>query len=310
MTDNETSALTVAVTGSTGLIGARLVERLRAEGHSVRRLVRRPGRGPDEFQWDPAAGMIPGEALAGADAVVHLAGESIDGRFTADHKAEVLRSRLESTGTLVPALLGAGVPTLVQASAIGYYGPRRGDSWLTEDLPPGDGFLADVVDHWERAAAPAVEGGARVVFLRTGIVLSRRGGALAAQLPLFRLGLGGRLTHADAWLSWIALEDLVRAYVHALTTPTLSGPVNAVAPAPATQQEFARTVGRVARRPAWLPTPSFGPKLLLGEEGYEELIDTDQRVSADRLVESGFAFHFPTLESALHHELREEPRRP
>lgn len=308
MTDNDNSALTVTVAGSTGLIGTRLVERLRTGGHTVRRLVRRPSQGPDEFQWDPTAGEIPVEALAGADAVVHLSGESIDGRFTADHKEKILRSRLDSTGTLVPALVAAGVPTLVQASAIGYYGPRRGDSWLTEDLPPGDGFLAEVVDRWERAAAPAVESGVRAVFLRTGIVLSRHGGALAAQLPLFRLGLGGRLTHADSWLSWIALDDLVRAYVHALTTPALSGPVNAVAPAPATQQEFARTVGRVARRPAWLPTPSFGPKLLLGEEGYEELIDTDQRVSADRLVESGFAFHFPTLEAALQHELRAGPR--
>lgn len=298
--------MTVVVAGGSGLVGTQLRALLTSGGHTVRRLVRDAG-GPQsggDWGWDPGAGVLPAGVLDGADAVVNLAGHSIGGRFTEGHKRRVLRSRLDATGTLVAALAsGPEGKHLVQASAIGLYGARRPNEILTEDSTPGEGFLADVVQRWEAAAAPAVDAGVRTAFLRTGIALSEGGGALLPQVPLFSVGLGGRLTRADAWLSWIGLDDLARAYVHTLATPGLAGPVNAVAPRPVTQQEFAATLGRVLHRPAILPTPALGPTTVLGAEGYDQMIDTDQRVSAGKLTGSGFRFAQHTLADALRHAL-------
>jgi hypothetical protein len=301
-------------------------------GHTVTRLVRAGKVGPGEASWDPVHGRVDAAALRRADAVVHLAGASIGGRFTRRHKDAVLSSRVDGTRTLAGALAAEGMPrTLVQASAIGIYGPRRPGELLTEDATSGtgatswtqspdsgaagpvsrvsgpessgDGFLAHVVRAWEASARPAVDAGVRTVFLRTGIVLSAGGGALLPQLPLFEIGAGGRLTAPDAWTSWITLDDMARAYVHALFTAALEGPVNAVAPHPVTAEVFARTLGRALRRPAGLPTPGFGPALVLGREGKSELIDTDQRVSSQRLADSGFVWAQPTIEDAFAHLL-------
>ena len=322
----------VVVTGASGLIGRQLCALLTTGGHAVTRLVRSEKVGPGEASWDPAHGRVDAAALRRADAVVHLAGASIGGRFTRHHKDAVLSSRVDGTRTLAGALAATDMPrTLVQASAIGIYGPRRPGELLTEDSAPGPdatswrrdadfgaseavwgdqppesysaGFLAHVVRTWEATAVPALEAGVRTVFLRTGIVLSAGGGALLPQLPLFYLGAGGRLTAPDAWTSWITLDDMARAYVHALFTPALEGPVNAVAPHPVTAEVFARTLGRTLRRPAALPTPGFGPALVLGREGKSELIDTDQRVSSERLAASGFVWAQPTIKDAFAHIL-------
>lgn len=293
----------IVVTGASGLVGTQLCALLSTGGHEVTRLVRGPA-GSGEASWDPAGGRLDADALRGADAVVHLAGASIGGRFTPRHKEAVLSSRVDGTSLIARALAGDGMPrTLVQASAIGIYGARRPGETLTEDSAPGTGFLADVVRAWEASATAAVEAGVRAAFLRTGIALSGGGGALLPQLPLYLVGAGGRLGAARAWLSWITLDDLARAYVHALFTPALSGPVNAVAPAPATNAVFARALGRALHRPALVPTPGFGPALVLGREGRDQLIDTDQRVSAGKLEGSGFVFAQPALPAALDHVL-------
>ncbi|WP_342372332.1 TIGR01777 family oxidoreductase [Propioniciclava soli] len=300
----DAAPLTVAVAGSSGLIGTQVCALLTSGGHTVRRLVRSASADADAVTWDPAAGHLPADALAGVDVVVNLAGHSIGGRFTERHKQQVLESRLQATGTLAAAL--ASDPEgkrLVQASAIGLYGARRPDELLTEGSLPGEGFLADVVQQWEAAALPAVDAGVRTAFLRIGIVLSEGGGALLPQVPLFSVGLGGRLTRRDAWFSWIGLDDLARAVVHAVATPELTGPVNAVAPRPVTHGEFAQTLGRVLHRPAMLPTPAVGPTAVLGAEGYDQMIDTDQRVSAGVLADSGFRFAQHTLSDALRHAL-------
>lgn len=292
---------TVVVAGSSGLVGRPLCALLTTAGHRVVRLVRRDPRGPGEVRWDPRSRWLPDGALAEAGVVVNLAGEAIGGRFTARRKAEIIRSRIDTTATLAEAVAReAPAASLVQASAIGYYGARRPGELLAEGSGGGTGFLADVVAAWERAAEPA---GVRTVLLRTGIVLSATGGALAPQLPLFRLGVGGRLAPARQAFSWITLDDLVRAYVHAAFTPALEGPVNAVAPNPTTQQGFAEALGAALHRPARLPTPSFGPRLLLGTEGHDQLVDTDQLVSAAKLLGSGFRFGQGTIDEGLRHVL-------
>ncbi|AQP45803.1 TIGR01777 family oxidoreductase [Tessaracoccus flavus] len=294
----------IVVAGSSGLIGTQLVALLKMAGHDVTRLVRGTPEAPDEVRWDPASGEVPTDVIAGADAVVNLAGHTIGGRFTDRNKKLILQSRVDSTSTLANALRDRGSSAaLIQASGIGFYGARRPAELLTEESRRGSGFLADVVDAWEAAAAPAVDAGVRTVFVRTGIALSYAGGALQRQVPLYLVGAGGRLGKAQQYQSWIGIDDLVRAYVHALFTPDLSGPINAVAPNPVTNAKFAETLGKVLQRPSLLPTPSFGPKLIVGDEGYDQLIDTDQRVSADKLLASGFEFTHPTLEPALRHTL-------
>lgn len=292
----------VAVSGSSGLIGSALVVRLRAEGHGVVRLVRGAAGGPGEAAWDPMGGTVDTAALAGTEAVVHLAGAGIgDRRWTEARKRVVRDSRVVGTTTLSRAVADLDPPpaVMVSGSAVGYYGDR-GDEELTEDSPPGTGFLAGVCQDWEAATEAAAAAGVRVVHSRTGIVQSRAGGALARQLPLFRLGLGGPLGGGRHYLSWITLDDMVGALVHALGTDSLRGPVNMTAPAPATAAEHARTLGRVLHRPSWLPVPRAAMAVPFGRELVDELLSS-QRVVPARLEASGYAFAHPELEGALRH---------
>lgn len=288
----------VAVTGSSGFIGRPLVAALRGDGHQVRRVVRRTP-GPEDVAWDPAAGTIDLDALAGVDAVVHLAGEGIDAkRWTARQKRRVLESRTSGTDTIAKAVARLDPPpsVLVSASAIGYYGDR-GDEVLTEDSGPGDNFLADVCVAWEGAALPAVLAGVRTTFVRTGIVLDPSGGALARMLPLFKLGLGGPMG-GDQWWSWISLPDTVHAIVHLLEAE-VAGPVNLTAPEPVTNAELTRVLGAVLRRPTLVPVPRFGPQLLLGRELAQTVVYTSARVAPTRLEASRYPFRHPRLEPAL-----------
>ncbi len=301
---------TVAVTGAHGLVGRQLVALLGGGGHEVRRLVRGAPTGND-LRWDPAAGVLDTEDLRDVDVVIHLAGEPIGRRFTPEHKQEVLRSRTASTALLASVLgtLAAdGRPrALVVASAAGWYGADRGDEVLTEDSAPGDDFLAAVCRAWESAADAARDAGLRVVHLRTGYVQAAGGGQLALQLPLYRLGLGGRLGDGRQWMPWITLDDLVALYAHVALTDTLSGVVNACAPNPVRAGDYARTLGAVLARPAVLPVPSFGPALLLGRQGARELALAGQRMSADRALSWGHRFRHPQLRGGLEHVLAVRP---
>jgi uncharacterized protein (TIGR01777 family) len=294
----------VAVTGASGLIGSALVASLAARGDQVLRLVRREAAAPDELGWDPAAGAIDPAALEGVDAAVHLAGENIAAaRWTEARKRRLRDSRVGPTRLLAEALasLKRKPKLLVSASAIGYYG-ERGSTWLDETAPPADDFLGRLSVEWEAAAAPAVQAGIRVVHPRTGIVLSPRGGALAKMLLPFRLGLGGVVGSGEQYFSWIALDDAVGAILHVLEHRELAGGVNVVAPAPVTNAEFTRTLGRVLGRPTPLPVPAIGLRLALGEMADAVLAST--RVRPGRLLATGYAFRFPELEAALQHVLR------
>lgn len=286
----------VLVTGSHGLIGTALVDALRGRGDEVTPLARPTG-------WDPVAGTIDRGVIAGHDAVVHLAGESLgEHRWTDEQKRRIMGSRREGTSLLAGALAGlpgdARPAVLVSASAIGVYGDR-GDEALTESSSAGHGFLADVVREWEGAAAAASRAGIRVVHPRSGIVLSSRGGALARQLLAFRLGLGGPIGGGRQWWSWVSLDDEVAAIVHLIDTPSIAGPVNVVAPAAVTQRQFASTLGRVLHRPALLPTPLLPLRLVYGRELVREVLLWSQRVVPDVLASSRFVFRNPTLEEAL-----------
>lgn len=293
--------MTVAVTGSSGLVGSALVPFLTTGGHRVVRLVRGTPSGPDERRWDlehPAEDLFEG-----VDAVVHLAGASIAGRFTDEHRAAIRDSRVEPTRRLAELAARAGVEVFVGASAVGLYGADRGDTLLTETSERGDGFLADVVEEWEAATRPAAEGGVRTVNVRTGIVQSPRGGALRLQRPLYAAGLGGPIGGGGQWLSWIGIDDLLDVYLRALVDDRLAGPVNAVAPTPVSGRDYARTLGRAIRRPAVLPVPALGPRLLLGADGAREVALASQRVSPAVLESLDHPFRFPTLEGALRHVL-------
>lgn len=291
--------LTVAMTGASGLIGTALGSLLTTGGHRVIRLVRRAPSSPDERHWDPAA-PAP-STFADVDAVVHLGGESIGGRFTDEHKRRIRESRVGPTTRLSECIAGleGGPRVLVSASAIGRYGAERGDELLDESSEPGTDFLARLVTDWEAATAPAQDAGVRVVHVRTGIVQSPRGGPLRLQLPLYRAGLGGRLGDGSAWLSWIDVDDVTDIYYRAIVDGRVSGPLNAVAPHPVTSSDYAETLGRVLRRPAVVPVPALGPRLLLGSEGARELALASQRVAPRRLEELGHRFRRPTLEACL-----------
>src|SRR3989338_4623676 len=294
----------VLVTGSTGLVGSALVPFLASGGHEVVRLVRgRLKPGVVEVPWDPQAGTIEAAKLEGLDAVVHLAGERITGRWTAAKKARIRSSRVQGTRLLAETLarLGRPPPTLVCASAIGYYG-HRGDELLREESPPGAGFLAEVCREWEAAARPAAEKGIRVVQLRIGVVLSAAGGALALMLTPFKLGLGGRVGTGQQYMSWIALDDLAGIIQHALANESLRGPVNAVAPRAITNREFTKTLGRVLGRPTIFPMPAFAARLAFGQMA-DELLLASARVEPTRLIASGYKFRTPELEAALRHLL-------
>lgn len=281
----------IAITGSHGLIGSALSASLRSACHRVRPVVRSAATGPDEISMDALD-------LTGVDAVVHLAGEGIaEKRWTDEQKQKILDSRREGTARVAAAVAASGVPVLLSASAIGFYG-NRGDEVLTEESGPGEGFLVDVCRTWEGAAQPAIDAGARVAFLRTGIVLTPKGGALQKLLPLFKLGIGGRMGSGKQWVSWITLDDEVRAIRHLLDND-VAGPVNLTAPNPVTNEQEAKTLGRVLRRPAVVPTPAFGPRLLLGRELADSLLEDSQRVIPKRLLDTGFEHEHPELESAL-----------
>jgi hypothetical protein len=296
--------MNILVSGATGFIGSALVAALQSSGHRVVRLVRVESRveGP-QVRWDPEAGTIEEAGLKGIEAVIHLAGASIAHRWTPAYKIKIRESRVRGTRLVSEALARQPQPptVIVCASAIGYYGDR-GDEWLTEESPPGRGFLADVCQQWEAATEPARQRGIRVVTLRIGIVLGRHGGALAQMLTPFRWGLGGSLGCGRQYWSWIALEDLVNAFVHVLATDSLSGPVNAVSPMPVTNREFTRTLGRVLSRPTIVPVPASVLRLMMGEMA-DALLLASARVRPVRLLETGFQFRYPDLEAALRHLL-------
>jgi uncharacterized protein (TIGR01777 family) len=295
--------MVVAVTGASGLVGSALSAFLSTGGHRVIRFVRRPARNELERQWNP--GQPAPDLLSGVDVVVHLAGASIAGRFTDRHKAAIRDSRIEPTRRLADAaaLADDGPAIFVSASAIGYYGFDRGDALLCDESVRGDGFLADVVADWEAATAPAAEAGIRVVTVRTGIVQSARGGTLRLLRPLFTAGLGGRLGSGKQWLAWIGLDDLLDVYHRALYDDRLAGPVNAVAPEPVRNADYTKALAGVLNRPALLPVPSLGPRLLMGEQGARELAEANQRVVATKLQALGHRFRRSHITDVLAHEL-------
>lgn len=300
--------LTIAITGASGLIGSSLAALLTTGGHRVIRLVRRPPRHSGEREWRtdaPDAGL-----LAGVDAVVHLAGAPIGRRFTEAGKREIMASRTGPTRALATlAATGQNRPkAFICASAVGFYGADRGDEILDEDSGRGDGFLANVAAAWEDATGPAEAAGIRTVRIRTGIVQTPGGGTLRLLYPLFEAGLGGPLGDGMGWQAWIEIDDLLDIYLRAITDPALTGPVNAVAPGEARDAEYAAVLGRVLRRPALIPVPAAGPRLLLGAEGARELALASQRVRPKALAEAAHSFRYPGLEGALRHVLGRDQR--
>ena len=289
----------IVISGASGLIGTQLVEQLQQHGHDVVRLVRRAAN-TGEIMWDPKAGVLSASALEGADAVIHLSGAGIgDKRWTSSYKREILESRTITTSLIANTIanMSRKPSVFLCGSAIGIYGPR-GDEQLTEVSTNGTSFLADVCEQWEAAAKPASDAGVRTVLLRTGIVLTTKGGALKKQLPLFQLGLGGKFGNGKQWQSWISIDDEVGAIEHLLTA-NVSGAVNLTAPNPVTNAEFTSTLARVVKRPAFLPIPPFAPKAILGGELADALLFTGQRVTPAALNASGYQFVHPTLEVAL-----------
>ncbi len=294
----------ILITGASGLIGSALAPALEAGGARVLRLGRRPGPGPEALTWNPDAGAIPGPALEGLDAVVHLAGESIAaGRWTRARKARLLKSRVGATRLLCETLAALERPprVLISASATGYYGDRGGEL-LDEASAPGNDFLAGLARAWEASTAAAEAHGIRVVRLRIAPVLAPRGGLLAPLVLPFRLGLGAALGRGRQWMSWIALDDLIAATQHLLARDDLRGAVNAVAPGAVTNRDFTRTLARVLGRPAWLRAPAVALRIGLGEMADVALL-ASTRVEPRRLLQSGFKFRYPELEPALRHVL-------
>ena len=286
----------VLIAGASGLIGSALSERLRQGGHDVRGLVRREPRGSGEYRWNPPAGEIDERAFEGVDAAVNLCGAPLfPARWSGMRKQQLGDSRIDPTEVLAEAVAGHGVGVLVNASAVGYYGDP-GSSIVDESAPPGRGFLAELCVRWEAATAGA--GDARVVKIRSGLVLSRRGGLLATLRPLFLLGLGGRLGSGSQYMPWISLEDETGAIIHALEHDELSGPVNLTGPEPATNAEFTRALGQSVHRPAPWRVPGFALKAVLGQAAEEMALMGQQAVPA-ALQSAGYEFRHPTLESAL-----------
>lgn len=298
----------VLIAGGTGFLGSALTRRLLSHGHQVSLLSRRPSTptaAPPVFHWDPERGEFDGNALTGTDAVVNLAGESLAGRrWTEARKRALVESRVGATRFLVQRMAerSARPSALVSASAVGIYG-NRGEEVLTEESPPGAGFLADVCRAWEEAALPARDLGLRVVAARFGIVLDSRGGALASLLPLFRAGLGGALGNGRQWMSWVSLPDLAAVLEMALERADASGVWNVVSPTPVRNRDFARTLGRMLKRPAILPAPAFALRLVLGEMADEALLSS-ACVAPKRLTSLGYRFAFEDLDRALGNALR------
>jgi uncharacterized protein len=293
----------VTVTGASGLIGTRLVRALRERGDEVTALSRNPERtraalGVDAAGWQPESEPAPPDALAGRDGVVHLAGENLAQRWNEDVKRRVRTSRELGTRNLVAGIRAAEPrpAALVSASGVDYYG-ARGDERVTEQDPPGTGFLAEVCVAWEREAAAAEELGLRVVRLRSAVALDKHGGALAKMLPFFRLGIGGPVAGGRQYLPWIHVDDIVRMYVAALDGPDWSGPVNAAAPEPPTNAEFSRALGRALHRPAFAPVPEFAIRLLYGEMA--DIVVQGRRAVPERALALGFTYAHPDLDEAL-----------
>ena len=288
----------IVVSGASGLIGSALVPALEADGHEVRRLVRREPRSPSEIAWDPEAGTLDGDAIAGVDAIVNLSGATIGRRWTDARKREILDSRVDTTGLLAgtAAAVEPKPSVFVSASGAGVYGDR-GDEILTEASEPGTGFLADVVRAWEAAADPAREAGIRVVNLRQGIVLAKDGGALDRMLPPFKLGLGGRVGSGKQWWTWVGLDDVAAAYSFALGGD-LSGAVNLSAPNPVTNQQLTVALGKALGRPTLFSLPAFAARAAFGQMG-EEMLLGGQRALPRRLLDAGFEFAAPTIDVGL-----------
>jgi uncharacterized protein (TIGR01777 family) len=289
----------IVISGASGLIGTQLVAKLSNSGHEVIRLVRRSPKS-GEIQWNPKSGSLDAAALEGADAVIHLSGAGIgDKRWSDAYRKEILDSRTTTTALLATTIasLSRKPSVFLSGSAIGIYGARN-DEQLTEVSTHGTGFLADVCKQWEAAAKPAVDAGVRTVYLRTGIVLTPKGGALKKLLPLFRLGLGGKFGNGKQWQSWISIDDEIGAIEHLLTA-NVSGAVNLTAPNPVTNAEFTKVLASILKRPAIVPVPSFAPKIVLGGELADALLFTGQRVIPAALNASGYSFKHTTLESAL-----------
>jgi uncharacterized protein len=293
----------ILVSGSSGLVGGALLPALRASGYEVTRLVHGSTTGPAQVAWNPAQPLAP-DSVTGFDAAVHLAGESIVGRWTNEKKQRIRDSRIAGTRHLAEALAKAPQrpQVLISASAVGYYGDR-GDEILSEESPSGSGFLAEVCVGWESATVPAAKTGIRTAHIRTGVVLSTEGGALSKMLMPFRLGVGGNIGSGRQWWSWIALGDLVGIMLHTLKTETVQGPVNAVSPNPVTNAEFTKTLGSVLSRPTIFPLPAFAARLILGQMA-DELLLASQRVEPRRIQAAGYEFQQPDLRPALQAILR------
>lgn len=292
----------ILISGASGLIGSALSAYLRAGGHTVHHLVRRPPQSSNERSWNPDRGECPPESVSGYDAVVHLAGENIAARrWSHTQKTKIRESRVRATNLLATALSNAQhrPKSLVAASAIGVYG-SRGDETLDEGAPVGSGFLAEVGAAWEGALAPASEVGIRTVPLRFGVVLDPRGGALAKMLWPFLLGVGGTIGSGTQWMSWIALDDALRAILFAITTEAIAGPINVVAPQPVTNREFTTVLGTVLRRPTFATVPAFAARAAFGEMADEALL-ASTRVLPQKLRDHSFTYRYPELESALRH---------
>lgn len=300
----------IAITGSSGFIGSALVQALREDGHRVVRLVRsQPRFGGEEVRWDPEGGAVDLDRLEGFAAVVHLAGENIaKGRWTRAKMNRIWDSRVKATQMLCRALLRLESPPqiIVGASAVGFYG-NRDDEILGDGASSGGNFLAEVCRYWEAAIEPASARGIRVVHLRLGMVLGPGGGALAALLPVFRWGLGGRIGRGNQYWSWIALEDVLGAVRFILKNEDVKGPVNAVSPEPATNREFTKTLGRVLHRPTPFPVPAFAARWAMGRMA-DEMLLASARVQPVRLLEAGYSFRYPQLEQALRYTIHRESK--
>jgi uncharacterized protein (TIGR01777 family) len=288
----------ILVSGVSGPIGAALLPSLKTSGCSVVRMVRGRATGDDQISWEPMKPLVPA-TVSGFDAVIHLAGESIFGRWTDAKKAKIRDSRVLGTSNLASALAQAEEKpkVFICGSAIGYYG-NRGDEVLREESPPGSGFLAEVCQEWEEATTPAVQADIRTAHIRTGVVLSPKGGALGAMLLPFKLGVGGRIGDGQQWMSWIDVRDMVGAIHHILKNDLLQGSVNMVAPKPVRNAEFAKTLAGVLSRPAILPMPKPVVKLGFGEMG-QELLLASQRVEPGKLISSGYPFRYRDLRASL-----------
>jgi uncharacterized protein (TIGR01777 family) len=284
----------IAITGASGLIGTALVGHLKSEGHTVQRFVRRPVVAPDEIQWDPKTGYVDIEALRGVDAVIHLAGVGVgDKRWSKKYKAEILNSRLLGTTAIARAVSEVKPQVFISASAIGWYG-ESGNRAVVESDRVGDDFLAAVCREWE--AASDLAQGVRTVKIRTGLVLDPTGGALGKMLPLFRLGLGGKLGNGKQWWSWITLHDVIRA-ISFLLESKIEGPVNLTSPNPVTNQEFTSALARAMHRPALFPAPAIGLKIALG--GFSSEILGSKKVMPQELTNAGFTWDYPHITNAL-----------